>query len=118
MRQAGASRTIFFAPPGEAAERYRRDAGEQSGRPADELQISLHEEPEEEIRVLGLMMLDVQVMADMLRGLAFDSLPNYRGSLRVVLGAAERMRQRCTRLIGDGEAAPAPRARAKAGGAS
>lgn len=62
----------------------------------------LHQEPDEEILLLGLMIEDLDIMAGMLRGLAYQR-EDYRGSLRVARGAAERFKARCTRLIGDKE---------------
>jgi hypothetical protein len=63
--------------------------------------VKLYTEPEEDIRVLGELVRDVGVMKDMLAGLAFSSMEEYRKNLRVVRNAAERTIRRCDRLIGD-----------------
>lgn len=61
----------------------------------------LYQEPEEDIRILGEMLRDVGIMNKMLQSLVSVDSGEYRGNLRVVLGAAERMKHRCLRLIGD-----------------
>jgi hypothetical protein len=68
-----------------------------------EASISLHQEPEEDILLLGLMMQDVAIQGDMLRKLPSQTPGDYRGNLIVCRGAAERLKQRCTRLLGDAE---------------
>lgn len=64
------------------------------------LDIHIHQEPEEDILLLGEMMHDVGVMHSMLASLP-KSAENYRGNLIICRGAAERLNQRCTRLLGD-----------------
>lgn len=81
-----------------------------------EARISLFEEPKEDIRLLGLMIQDVAIMGDVLRHLPSKSLADYRSSLIVCRGAAERLKQRCTRLLGDGDDVPPNGTRVQRGG--
>jgi hypothetical protein len=69
-----------------------------------DVQVSIHREPEEDILLLGLMMQDCALQAEMLRDLIkAGNVQNYRSSLMICRGAAVRMKQRCTRLLGDGD---------------
>lgn len=60
----------------------------------------LYIEPENDIELLGEMLHDNRVMAEMLQELPFDRA-HYRANIRIVLGAAVRMRERCARLLGE-----------------
>lgn len=62
----------------------------------------LYVEPQNDIELLGEMLHDQATIGEMLRELPFDRA-HYRGNLRVVLGAAVRMRDRCVRLLGEAE---------------
>lgn len=77
-----------------------RRLGEEPPSPPD-----LYVEPEEDLLILGEMLHDVSTMGEMLRALPFDR-HRYRGNLRVALGAAVRMRDRCQRLLGEALALP------------
>jgi hypothetical protein len=78
------TKSIIFTP-----------APERIGTPA----IALHQEPEEDIVLLGLMLDDVRIAGEMLRALAYSSSDGYCGNLRVVSGAADRLRKRAARLL-------------------
>lgn len=69
-------------------------------RPEDAPPIppELYVEPENDIELLGEMLHDAATVAEMLRELPFDRT-HYRGNLRIVLGAAVRMRDRCRKLL-------------------
>lgn len=84
----------------------RLEAEVNSGPETIEARVSLHHEPDEDIRLLGLMASDVQLMENMLKNLAFKNAADYRSNLIVCRGAAERLKQRCTRLLGDGDVQP------------
>lgn len=62
--------------------------------------VELHIEPEEPIRLLGLMVQDGGVMRDLLAGIVFADAGHYKANLRVIRSAAERMIRRCDRLLG------------------
>lgn len=64
----------------------------------------LYIEPENDIELLGEMLHDNRVMAELLQELPFDRA-HYRANIRIVLGAAVRMRERCARLLGEQETA-------------
>jgi len=66
------------------------------------VEIHLAAEPEEDILLLGLMMQEVGLMQEMLRNLHKGPVANYRSNLYVCRGACERLKARCTRLLGDG----------------
>ncbi len=66
----------------------------------------LYVEPESDIELLGEMLHDTRTMGEMLAQLPFDRA-HYRANLRIVLGAAVRMRDRCQRLLEDGLQLPA-----------
>jgi hypothetical protein len=68
-----------------------------------EASIALYQEPAEDIRLLGLMAQDVKLMESMLGSLHLRNEADYRSNLIVCRGAAERLKQRCTRLLGDGD---------------
>lgn len=84
----GGTRSIVFTPP------------PASTAAADNTVGCLHTEPEDMVLLFGLMLEDVRIMQDLLGALPFAGA-NYSGNLRVVRGACERLRIRCTRLIGD-----------------
>lgn len=73
-----------------------------------EARLTLFEEPEEEIRLLGLMVQDVKLAEQMLVNLHVQNSADYRSNLIVARGAAERLKQRCTRLLGDGDVEHTP----------
>jgi len=63
------------------------------------------EDADEEILQLGQMHRDAKLVVDMLKQLPFKP-DDYRGTLRVIAGAAERIRGTCARLIDDGPIQP------------
>lgn len=63
---------------------------------------TLWREPKDEVLTLGEMLLDVNRMAEFLREIPWSG-ENYRANLRMVRGAARRIIERSTRLIGDAD---------------
>jgi hypothetical protein len=86
-----APRSIIFAP----LPQDRRTA------PDEKKKVALFVEPEEDILLLGLMMSDSKIIADVLQTLPFGAVDAYRGNLRVVAGATERLCKRCAKLLGE-----------------
>ncbi len=68
--------------------------------PAPPPPADLYVEPDTDIELLGEMLHDVKTMGQLLAELPFDR-DGYRANLRIVAGAAVRMRARCARLLGD-----------------
>lgn len=66
---------------------------------AEAQKVKLFEEPEEDILVLGYMARDAKTMSALLNGLPFAE--DYRGTLRIIRGCAERMRLRTAKLLGE-----------------
>jgi len=60
------------------------------------------EEPSPDIRVLGLIVADIERLKDIFRKL--HATEDYHGDLRMALAAVMRLRHRVTRLIEHGEA--------------
>ncbi len=46
-------------------------------------------------------MADAKILNELLGKLPFGPIEDYRGNLRVVAGAAERLRARAARLLGE-----------------
>lgn len=105
------TRSILFPPMPSDAGRSRgkgkpagreldtRPAPAPASSPGPARDVKLWTEPTEEILILGLMMRDNNTIESMLKRLAFD--PDYQGSLRVIAGAAVRIRERCEKLLGE-----------------
>jgi len=87
MARYGATRSIVFTPPA-------------STPAALETALQVHVEPDDMVLLFGLMIEDVKIMQELLAVLPFAG-SSYRGHLRVVRGACERLRLRCTKLLGD-----------------
>jgi len=64
--------------------------------------VTLFIEPADDISRLGAMVAETQTALELLKKLPFAG-DGYRGELRVVLGIAERTRNRCLRLLGEDE---------------
>ncbi len=79
------------------------DLFDQVEPPRSQLAVTLFNEPEEEILVLGLVMADAELIEQKLRGSVRKSPTDYRGDLRVIVGAAVRIKQRCQRLLHEDE---------------
>ena len=62
--------------------------------------LVLFREPTEEIFLLGVMLVDAKTQTDLLKGLA-SAGECYRGDLRIIRGAAKRMTDRCSLLLGE-----------------
>ena len=60
--------------------------------------VELYQEPIEDVVLLGEMLYDAKTMSELLGGLPFER-EHYRANLRIVAGAADRMRKRCARLL-------------------
>ena len=67
--------------------------------------ITIWVEPQDDINLLGVMVNDASLMLGKLKTLPYAA-EGYRGDLRVILGAAERMRSRCARLLGEASEPP------------
>ena len=62
----------------------------------------LHEEPSSDILLLGLLVRDAELQVEKLRKLMHAvSMDGYKGELRVVSNAAQRVMERSKVLIGD-----------------
>ncbi len=60
----------------------------------------LYKEPTREMLILGEMLYDLELQTDLCRKLPFDAF-HYQGNLRIIAGAATRIRLRCERLLGE-----------------
>ena len=70
--------------------------------PAPPIDRDADKEPATDIELLGAMIVDNQTMGILLRELPYERA-HYRSNLRMVLGAAVRMRDRCRRLLEEGD---------------
>lgn len=61
----------------------------------------LHTEPSSEILLLGLLVRDAELQVEKLRKLMHAPANGYRGELRVIANAAQRVMERAMVLIGD-----------------
>ena len=111
MSQVGRTRSMIFPPPPEPRGGIgTTGAGRETNNPRRETnpaggetdRIRIFQEPEEDILLLGLMMSESNTISNLIRGLP-HSRDDYRGNLRVIRGAAERVKLYATRLIGDQE---------------
>jgi hypothetical protein len=64
-------------------------------------EVMLFQEPDEQPLVLGLIMQDSELIQGELRACVRKSPADYRSGLRVIMGAADRIKKRCTRLLGE-----------------
>ncbi len=99
--QRGKHRSIMFSPP--SAQNETEQSPPVSPPPVAEQvpHVTLYEEPVDGVLVLGEMMRDAQLIEEKLKALPFAGGAGYRGELRVILGAANRLCQRCAKLLGE-----------------
>ncbi len=93
--QRGKHRSIIFSPPSSMNV-------QEEPKPA-QTSVSLYEEPQDGVLVLGEMMRDARLIEEKLKALPFAGV-GYRGELRVILGAANRVCQCCVKLLGEEKA--------------
>ncbi len=93
--QRGKHRSILFSPPSS-----QNEPEEEPIQHNESPRVTLYEEPADGVLVLGEMMRDAKLIEEKLSGLPFAAA-GYRGELRVILSAANRMCQRCVKLLGE-----------------
>ncbi len=91
----GKHEALIFSPPSAQNE-------PESVAPEPAPRATLYQEPTEEVLLLGAMLRDVQLMEEKLKRLFANA--GYRGELRVILGAANRVCQCCAKLLGEEKA--------------
>jgi hypothetical protein len=93
--RTGSTRSVVFSPIPEPSSVIPADPEAPAAR------TRLHEEPTDPLLLYGEMLRDGKVIADLLKELPMTANGGYHGTLRAVIGAAERIKRRAVTLSGE-----------------